>query len=118
MIIVQIMELDLGESFTKKVSRTYFNEGIEKALQTLTTNGDCCAMLVSSPLDDLDLDLDFCDDHLSQHPDTRETGDSSVLVQCMPTHCYCNVYCAIDVQLNTKQCTTSKCSDITGESRI
>ena len=78
-IIVQITELDLGASFTKKVSKTYFNEGIEKALQTLTTNGDCCAMLVSSPVDDLDLDLDFCDDHLSQHPDTRETGDSNVL---------------------------------------
>ena len=23
--------------------------------------------------------MDFCDDHLSQHPDTRETGDSNVL---------------------------------------
>ena len=39
-----IMELDLGASFTKKVSRTYFNESIEKALQTLTTNSDCSAM--------------------------------------------------------------------------
>ena len=38
--------------------------------------------LVSRPLDDLcSWYLDFCDDHLFQHPNNRETGYSNVLVK-------------------------------------